>query len=97
MLNLIKILVLFTFVLGCDYDDEYGRTDVEEPQTEILKVEVNPDTVLLGDQIQVKCIIKDSTSNSFRYYWVIQGFDTVTNLKDRWVGSEGKKFFTPWS
>jgi hypothetical protein len=41
------------------------------PQTNILKVLVQPDTVAPGDTARFICIIKDSTDKRFHFDWII--------------------------
>jgi hypothetical protein len=49
------------------------------PTTQILRVEVEPDTVARGGFVTFTCVIKDSLSQEFNYRWHIVGvMDTLT-------------------
>ena len=58
-------------VAGCDGwpgGDNPGETD-PVPQTRILRVEVEPDTVVVGDTARFTCVIADSTDERFVFKW----------------------------
>ncbi|SMO94182.1 hypothetical protein [Gracilimonas mengyeensis] len=39
-------------------------------QTEILEVNVTPDTVVVGDTVLFHCVIEDSLDPSFKFNWI---------------------------
>ena len=58
-------------VAGCDSwpgGENPGETD-PVPQTRILRVEVEPDTVAVGDTVRFTCVIADSTDERFKFRW----------------------------
>lgn len=53
------------------------------PPTQILRVEVEPDTVSRGGFVTFTCVIKDSLSQEFEYKWYIYGImDTLTQTNE---------------
>lgn len=69
--------VIFSFLLiSCDLSisgSDFWDGDIEiDWQTEIIKVEINPDTVEVNERITFTCIIKDSADTTFDFIWYIQ-------------------------
>ena len=58
-------------VAGCDSwpGGENPGEGEPVPQTRILRVEVDPDTVAVGDTARFTCIIADSTDERFVFKW----------------------------
>lgn len=67
-------LISLAMLVDCGGLFESGSPDPEEPQTEVLNLIVEPDTVFLNDQVKITCIIRDSLDTSFRFYWLLQGY-----------------------
>lgn len=66
--SLICALILFN---GCD---AYGTRGTPpdpppEPQTEILEIRLDPDTVAVGDTVLIHAVIRDSLDSRFVYDW----------------------------
>jgi len=56
--------------MGCELP--YGDSEPPEeipPQTEILRIDVDPNPVALGDTTRVTVVIRDSLDTRFRYTW----------------------------
>jgi hypothetical protein len=80
---------LLTAVLllgGCDWPGSEPEDPVAN-QTRILRVEVEPNPVAVGDTATFTCIIEDSTDERFRFRWHIEGEPTITTDVDRlrWI------------
>jgi len=56
---------------ACGMYNDGGGDQYHPPQTKILDVKVQPDTVAPGDTARFTCIIKDSTDKRFKFYWYI--------------------------
>lgn len=70
LLPLIASLLTTTLLLGgCDS----GKPDALFRQTEILRVEVAPNPVPVGDTATFTCVIEDSTDKRFEFTWTIEG------------------------
>ena len=54
---------------GCDS----GKPDPIHRQTEILRVEVEPSPVPVGDTATFTGVIEDSTDERFEFTWTIEG------------------------
>jgi hypothetical protein len=72
---LLLLVVFFAalFLHGCWFSNSGavggGGDRVKPPQTKILKVLVQPDTIAPGDTARFICIIKDSTDKRFKFEW----------------------------
>lgn len=64
------IVSLTIAVPACFYTADGGEKEIS-PQTHILDVLVEPDTVAPQDTATFTCIIEDSTDKRFKFYWVI--------------------------
>ncbi len=63
------------------------------PPTQILRVDVAPDTVSRGGFVTFTCVIKDSLNQDFEYSWVLFGvLDTVTQTNQLRVEANSTKF-----
>jgi len=70
LVPLFATLLTSTLLLGgCDS----GKPDPIFRQTEILRVEVEPNPVSVGDTATFTCVIKDSTDDRFEFTWTIEG------------------------
>ena len=87
---------LFTATLllgGCDS----GKPDPIFRQTEILRVEVEPSPVPVGDTATFTCIIEDSTDERFEFRWFLDALTRITDTNQiNWVAEvdTGKHRFT---
>jgi hypothetical protein len=76
---------LFTATLllgGCDS----GKPDPIFRQTEILRVEVEPSPVPVGDTATFTCVIEDSTDERFEFRWFLDAPTRVTDTNQiNWV------------
>jgi hypothetical protein len=78
VLSLCAALLTAAFLLGgCDWPG----SEPEEPvanQTRILRVEVEPNPVAVGDTATFTCVIEDSTDERFRFIWFLEAPTRVT-------------------
>ena len=56
-------LTLFTCV-GPEEPFEY-----DPPATEILRIELTPDTLIMGDTLLIRCVVKDSLDPALLFSW----------------------------
>ena len=56
-------LTLFTCV-GPEEPYEY-----DPPATEILRIELTPDTLIMGDTLLIRCVVKDSLDPALLFSW----------------------------
>jgi len=74
LLPLLAAVFTATFLLaGCD-----GGTGEFPPATEILRVEVEPNPVAVGDTAVFTCVIEDSLESGFRFQWFLPGIEGAT-------------------
>ena len=79
-------LMSVLLVAGCDSwpgGENPGETD-PVPQTRILRVEVEPDTVAVGDTARFTCIIADSLNERFVFKWFLAG-EPIIQTEDNTV------------
>jgi len=64
---------------GCDLEGIGGTNPGpgQESQTDILRVEVEPNPVAIDDTARFTCVIADSTDEQFEFRWVGGGGDVV--------------------
>lgn len=62
------LLVMTTLWVSCHTIDD----TIPEPITEILEVQIQPDSVYPGDLVHYKVIIKDSTRDDLKYNWSLE-------------------------
>jgi hypothetical protein len=55
-----------------------GGTGEFPPATEILRVEVEPNPVAVGDTAVFTCVIEDSLESGFRFQWFLPGIEGAT-------------------
>jgi hypothetical protein len=87
ILSLCAALLTAVFLLvGCDWPGSEPEDPVAN-QTRILRVEVEPNPVAVGDTATFTCIIEDSTDERFRFRWHIEGEPTITTDVNRlqWI------------
>lgn len=61
------------FIPACDLSFDLDWDDFEiDWQTEIIRVDIDPDPVEVGQPVTFTCIIKDSTDSSFEFTWYIE-------------------------
>jgi hypothetical protein len=74
LLHFLASLLLVWLLAGCDLNflptDTGGDRELP-PQTRIIDVLVEPDTVAPGDTASFTCIIEDSLDERFRFSWLI--------------------------
>jgi len=46
-----------------------GDWDRPVPLTEILRIEYNPERIVVGDSVRFKCVIRDSLDESYHFDW----------------------------
>lgn len=94
VLPLVATLLTATLLLGgCDS----GKPDPILRQTEILRVEVEPNPVSIGDTATFTCVIEDSTDERFEFRWFLDAPTRVTDTNQiNWVAEvdTGKHRFT---
>jgi hypothetical protein len=71
------LLTALSLLGGCDWPGSEPEQPVPE-QTEILRVEVEPNPVAVGDTATFTCIIEDSTDERFRFIWFLEAPTRVT-------------------
>ena len=71
VLFVMTALLLAVLLYSCGLPTDGGGPQILPPQTEILEVRVQPDTVAPGDTARFTCIIKDSLDKRFKFHWVI--------------------------
>jgi hypothetical protein len=63
------------------------------PPTQILRVEVEPDTVSRGGFVTFTCVISDSLSQEFNFRWYIIGvLDTTTQTNQLRIQANSSNF-----
>jgi hypothetical protein len=82
-----KRLVFFVFALvlaGC----EFGTGQPDPLATEILRVEIEPNPVAVGDTAVFTCVVKDSTNPDLQYQWELEDgpipYPTTDTNQYRW-------------
>lgn len=72
-LSLLAAVFTAAFLLaGCD-----GGTGEFPPATEILRVEVEPNPVAVGDTAVFTCVIEDSLESGLVFKWNFQGLGPI--------------------
>ena len=73
LLLFLTALLLVVLLYGCNLPlGDSGGDQIHPPQTKILEVRVQPDTVSPADTASFTCIITDSTDSRFKFYWLIR-------------------------
>ena len=75
------LLLTVSFVAAGGCDTEIGGGKSDPPVTEILRVEVEPDPVAVGDTATFTCVITDSTDSNLAFYWVLENTFEVPRTK----------------
>ena len=86
LLHFLTALLLVGLLHACGMYNDGGGDQEHPPQTQILDVKVQPDTVAPGDTASFTCIIKDSTDKRFKFYWVVDTGEVIGAEKQN-VGS----------
>lgn len=77
-----KMTIAVLLLGGCDS----GKPDPILRQTEILRVEVEPNLVPVGDTATFTCVIEDSTDERFEFRWFLDAPTRVTDTNQiNWV------------
>lgn len=85
------ILILFIFILVACSNGPGDEGFI--PTTQILRVEVEPDTVSRGGFVTFTCVIKDSLSQEFNFKWYIVGvMDTLTQTNQLRIQANSTKY-----
>jgi len=61
-----------------------GGTGEFPPATEILRVEVEPNPVAVGDTAVLTCVIEDSLESGFIFVWMVDLRDTDTTTANQY-------------
>ena len=70
--SFILVVIVGMLLYGCNFlPNDTGGDEILPPQTTILDVRVEPDTVAPGDTASFTCIIEDSLDKSFKFYWLV--------------------------
>jgi hypothetical protein len=72
---------------GC----EFGTGQPDPPATEILRVEVEPNPVAVGDTAVFTCVIEDSLESGLIFKWNFQGLGpiiTTDTNQVRWTAPQ---------
>lgn len=92
---LVAVLALAGLLGGCDGWPGGSPDPDPPPQTEILAIRMDPDTVAAGDTMLIHCVIRDSLDDRFTFMWVLARAGTMlpvdgtlTGPKIRWVAPE---------
>ena len=73
LLLFLTALLLVVLLYGCNLPlGDSGGDQIHPPQTKILEVWVQPDTLAPADTASFTCIIADSINTRFKFYWLIQ-------------------------
>ena len=65
----IELFILAIFFIWISSCSGLGPDPDPVPQTQVLAINLYPDTVAVGDTVLIDCIIKDSLDKSFKFYW----------------------------
>jgi hypothetical protein len=68
-MNIASALLICAMIAGCGSDKLHDPY----PQTRILRVDVLPNPVIVGDTVTFKCVIADSLDERFEFKWFIDG------------------------
>lgn len=68
---LLATILIVVLLHACGFPADSGGDQERPPQTRIIDVLVQPDTVAPGDTASFTCIIEDSLDKRFKFYWVI--------------------------
>lgn len=89
MMKFISILSIL-IVVACSNGP---GDEVFDPPTQILRVEVEPDTVSRGGFVTFTCVISDSLSQEYVYKWFISGvLDTLTQTNQLQIQANSNKY-----
>lgn len=89
MMKFISILSILIVVACSNGPGDEGFI----PPTQILRVEVAPDTVSRGGFVTFTCVIKDSLSQEFNFKWHIVGvMDTLTQTNQLRIQANSTKY-----
>lgn len=89
MIRAILILSILIFVACSNGPGDEGFI----PPTQILRVEVGPDTVSRGGFVTFTCVIKDSLNQEFNFKWHIVGvMDTLTQTNQLRMQANSTKY-----
>lgn len=73
--KLFILVILATYVASCGniLGDNFWGDDNRWYgwETEILRVQIDPNPVVAGETVTFRCIIKDSLDTSFYYLWIV--------------------------
>jgi len=77
LLHFLTALLLVGLLHACGMYNDGGGDQYHPPQTKILDVKVQPDTVAPGDTARFTCVIKDSTDKRFKFGWLIDAGEVL--------------------
>ena len=78
------VLAALLLLTGCD---NFGGGDEYHPfVTEILRVEVEPNPVAVGDTAVFTCVVEDSTDTTLSFIWFLgEELDTTQTNQTSWI------------
>jgi len=71
MRKLVYMILLVTFSTTCDLSTG-GGLDRPPEGPKILRVEVSPEYITVGDTVTVRCVIEEKTDINYIYYWFVK-------------------------
>ena len=77
----IELFILAIFFIWISSCSGLGPDPDPVPQTQVLAINLYPDTVAVGDTVLIDCIIKDSLDKSFKFYWDLSSPIEVDRLR----------------
>ncbi len=82
----LPLLLFGIFAIGCDdvgLPISSAGPDPEHPQTEVLRIDIDPNPVTAGDTTLITVHIRDSLDTRFKYTWVVSSVGRVVGGPDR--------------
>lgn len=90
--SFILVVIVGMLLYGCNFlPNDTGGDEILPPQTSILDVRVEPDTVAPGDTASFTCVIEDSTDDRFRFGWLI---DDGKVLSAEFIGGDYSEYIS---
>ncbi len=96
LLYFLSAILMAITLYSCGFPTDTGGDQSRPPQTKILKVLVQPDTVAPSDTAAFTCVITDSMDSRFTFYWFI-GFGKVEGAKLIGIGNVEYTSESSWS
>ena len=98
LLLFLTALLPVVLLYGCNLPlGDSGGDQIHPPQTKILEVRVQPDTVAPADTASFTCVITDSTDTRFKFLWYInQGNVIGAKYSDKYGGYVSDSNMVKW-